>query len=145
MRWFYHCIQSLLLVDLLPASLDGEVDRLPRRGRLPSQRLSKTPDEIKKSAQSASSSTPGLSTAGPPPERSTQLSNDTKPVPARAAKTKWEHGEIQRMVELKASGMRHCDIAVSNPPPPQGVMCRGLSKLVLTNASRRDSAGARAR
>lgn len=45
-----------------------------------------------------------------------QSSKDTKPAaPARAAKAKWEHGEIQRMVELKASGMRHCDIAVSSP------------------------------
>lgn len=141
MRWFYHCIQSLLLVDLLPASLDGRVDRLPRRGRLSSQPMLRTPDQIKKSAQSASSSAQGPNTAEPPPERPTQSSNDNKHVPTKAAKTKWEHGEIQRMVELKASGMRHCDIAVS----PTGVMCRELSKLVLTNTSRRDSAGARAR
>lgn len=107
-------------MDLLPASLDGEVDRLPRRGRLSSQPLSKTPDEIKKSAQSASSAARGPNTAESPPERPTQSSNDTKPVPAKAAKTKWEHDEIQRLVELKASGMRHCDIAVS--PSPQ-VLC----------------------
>ncbi|KAK7716248.1 hypothetical protein SLS64_003400 [Diaporthe eres] len=32
-------------------------------------------------------------------------------VPAKAAKAKWEHDEIQRMVELKASGLRHRDVA----------------------------------
>ncbi|KAK7737123.1 hypothetical protein SLS63_002914 [Diaporthe eres] len=63
-----------------------------------------------KSSPLASSSTLDPDTAHSS-RQSTPSSNDTRLVPAKAAKAKWEHDEIQRMVELKASGLRHRDVA----------------------------------
>lgn len=113
MRWFHICVQGLLLVDLLPAALlDGKVDRLPRNVQ---QALSPTSRSASasKSSPSASSSDLGPEKAQSSPEQLTPSSNDINPVPAKPAKAKWEHDEIQRLVELKASGLRHRDIAVS--------------------------------
>lgn len=112
-RWFYTCVQGLLLVDLLPAALlDGKVDRLPRNVQQPLPPTSRSAS-ASKSSPSESSSALGPDTARSSPEQSTPSSNSTEPIPVKPAKAKWEHDEIQRLVELKASGLRHCDIAVS--------------------------------
>lgn len=134
MRWFYTCVQGLLLVDLVPAALlDGKVDRLPRNVKQPLAPTSRSAS-ASKSPPSASSSALGPDTVQSSPEQSTPSSNDTKHVPAKPAKAKWEHDEIQRLVELKASGLRHRDIAVSL----EGLSSKsgGVSSLVLTNTSR---------
>ncbi|KAI7781956.1 hypothetical protein LA080_014021 [Diaporthe eres] len=111
LRWFYTCVQSLLLPDLLPAVLlDGKVDRLSRNVQQPLPNISRSKSESK-SSPLASSSTLGPDTAHSCPQQSTLSSSDTKLVPTKAAKAKWEHDEIQRMVELKASGLRHRDVA----------------------------------
>lgn len=141
-RWFYTCVQGLLLADLLPAALlDGKVDRLPRNVQQPLPPSSRSAS-ASKSSPSASSSALGPDTAQSSPEQSTPSSNSTEPIPAKPAKAKWEHDEIQRLVELKASGLRHRDIAVSLqvPTSTHGV----LSNLILTIDSRGGSAEARA-
>lgn len=117
MRWFYTCVQGLLLVDLVPAALlDGKVDRLPRNVQQALPPTSRSAS-ASKSSPSASSSAPGPNTAQSSPEQLTPSSNNTEPIPAKPAKAKWEHDEIQRLVELKASGLRHRDIAVSLQGP----------------------------
>lgn len=116
LRWFYTCVQGLLLIDLLPAALlDGKVERLSRKVPFLFQENLRSASERNASPQ-ASSSTLGPDAADSTPEKSPSSSNDTTPVPAKAAKAKWEHEEIQLMVELKASGLRHSDIAVSLLP-----------------------------
>lgn len=116
-RWFYTCVQGLLLVDLLPAALlDGKVDRLPRNVQQPLPSASRSAS-ASKSSPSASSSALGTDTARSSPEQLTPSSSNAEPIPAKPAKAKWEHDEIQRLVELKASGLRHRDIAVSFQGP----------------------------
>lgn len=127
-RWFYTCVQGLLVIDLLPAALlDGKVDRIPRNVQQPLPPTSCSAS-ASRSSPLASSSALGPDTARSSPEQLTP-----EPVPAKPAKAKWEHDEIQRLVELKASGLRHRDIAVSHQLPTSTVGIHGgLSSLILT-------------
>lgn len=115
LRWFYACVQSLLVLDIKPEFLlDGKVDRLTRR----TQQQPSHSNSGNGSFSPAGSSTLGPDSSASSPEKPAPSSNNTKHVSPKAAKAKWEDDEIQLMVELKASGMRHCDVAVSPPGAP---------------------------
>ncbi|KAL1875802.1 hypothetical protein Daus18300_002993 [Diaporthe australafricana] len=105
LKWFYRCVQSLLIIDIKPALLDGEV-----------QRLQCVPDpagvaESVSENESASPARTKLDTARSTPEGSASSGEGLKPAAQKGAKAKWDDDEIQNMVELKASGLCHREIA----------------------------------
>ncbi|KAJ0119491.1 hypothetical protein J7T55_013693 [Diaporthe amygdali] len=109
LRWFYACVQSLLAIELKPeVFLDGQVERLRD---LPISIVSDFVSEIENPLSGCPSPQPASDTYDSALQAMTPSSNGSKTIPAKAAKAKWDDDEIRRMVELKASGLSHREVA----------------------------------